>query len=106
MPPVGFEPTISASERPQTYALERAATGTGNGNEYQGYFLRGNGGRCVGIAIFMCRLTRNLVASTFRNPKGMQQAWTGNILPVYDATGLQQMTLKTTAQETARKCTA
>ena len=26
---VGFEPTISASERPQTYALERAATGTG-----------------------------------------------------------------------------
>ena len=29
MPPVGFEPTISASERPQTYALNRAATGTG-----------------------------------------------------------------------------
>jgi hypothetical protein len=24
MPPVGFEPTISAGERPQTYALERA----------------------------------------------------------------------------------
>ena len=29
MPPVGFEPTISASERPQTYALDRAATETG-----------------------------------------------------------------------------
>jgi len=29
MMPVGFEPTISAGERPQTYALERAATGTG-----------------------------------------------------------------------------
>ena len=29
MPPVGFEPTISASERPQTYTLDRAATGTG-----------------------------------------------------------------------------
>jgi len=29
MPPVGFEPTISASERPQTYALDRAATGNG-----------------------------------------------------------------------------
>ena len=28
MPPVGFEPTISASERPQTYVLDRAATGT------------------------------------------------------------------------------
>ena len=29
MLPVGFEPTISVSERPQTYALDRAATGTG-----------------------------------------------------------------------------
>jgi len=28
MPPVGFEPTISAGERPQTHALDRAATGT------------------------------------------------------------------------------
>ena len=27
--PVGFEPRISAGERPQTYALDRAATGTG-----------------------------------------------------------------------------
>ena len=30
MPWVGFEPTISAGERPQTYALDRAATGTGS----------------------------------------------------------------------------
>jgi hypothetical protein len=29
IPPVGFEPSISAGERPQTYALDRAATGTG-----------------------------------------------------------------------------
>ena len=29
MPPVGFEPTISAGEGPQTYAFDRAATGTG-----------------------------------------------------------------------------
>ena len=29
MPPVGFEPTVSAGKRPQTYALDRAATGTG-----------------------------------------------------------------------------
>ena len=29
MPPVGFEPTISAVERPKTYALDRAATETG-----------------------------------------------------------------------------
>jgi hypothetical protein len=25
MPPAGFEPTIPTSERPQTYALDRAA---------------------------------------------------------------------------------
>ena len=29
MPRVGFEPTIAAGERPKTYALDRAATGTG-----------------------------------------------------------------------------
>jgi hypothetical protein len=29
MPPVGFESTIPASARPQTYALDRAATGIG-----------------------------------------------------------------------------
>jgi len=29
MSPVGFEPTVSEGERPQTYALDRAATGTG-----------------------------------------------------------------------------
>ena len=29
MPPAGFEPTVSAGERPQTYALDRAVTGTG-----------------------------------------------------------------------------
>ena len=29
MPPGGLKLTISAGERPQTYALDRAATGTG-----------------------------------------------------------------------------
>jgi len=29
MPLVELEPTISAGERPQTYALDHAATGTG-----------------------------------------------------------------------------
>jgi hypothetical protein len=29
IPPMAFEPTISAGERPQTYALDRAATGIG-----------------------------------------------------------------------------
>ena len=30
MLPVEFEPTISAGEQPQTYALDRTATGTGS----------------------------------------------------------------------------
>jgi len=30
MPAVGFEPKISAGERPKTYALDREATGTGS----------------------------------------------------------------------------
>jgi hypothetical protein len=29
MPPLGFEPTISASERPKSHALDRVATGIG-----------------------------------------------------------------------------
>jgi hypothetical protein len=29
MPPSGFEPTISAGEKPKTYALDRAATAIG-----------------------------------------------------------------------------
>jgi hypothetical protein len=29
MSPVGFEPTVSADERPKTYALDCAATGNG-----------------------------------------------------------------------------
>jgi hypothetical protein len=29
MPPVGFEPMISAGERPQTYSLDHVANGTG-----------------------------------------------------------------------------
>jgi len=34
MPPVGFEPTISEGERPETYAIGRAAIGTGSENMY------------------------------------------------------------------------
>ena len=32
MPPVGFEPTVSAGERPKNYASDRAATGIGGVN--------------------------------------------------------------------------
>ena len=37
MTPVGFEPTISAGERPQTHALDLAATGTG---AYVYYYIK------------------------------------------------------------------
>jgi hypothetical protein len=37
---VRLEPTIPAGERPQTYALDREATGTGTGNIRTFYFLR------------------------------------------------------------------
>jgi hypothetical protein len=37
MPPVKFEPTISAGERSQTYALDCAAIGTGNQKYSEGY---------------------------------------------------------------------
>jgi len=39
MLPVGFETTISADERPQTYALDRAATGTGIRRTYYCYYI-------------------------------------------------------------------
>ena len=41
MPPVGFEPTISAGEGPKTYALDRAATGTGNDVTILNAIMRG-----------------------------------------------------------------
>jgi hypothetical protein len=34
MPPVGFEPTIQVSERPQTHVLDRTATGIGDVSLY------------------------------------------------------------------------
>jgi imidazole glycerol phosphate synthase subunit HisF len=34
MPPVGFEPTISAGKRPQTYALDHADNGIGEIGTY------------------------------------------------------------------------
>ena len=40
MPRVGFEPTISADDRGQTYALDRAATGTGfDGLKYKKLYI-------------------------------------------------------------------
>jgi hypothetical protein len=38
MPPAGLEPAISASERPQTHALDRAANGIGKLKELHNRF--------------------------------------------------------------------
>jgi hypothetical protein len=35
MLPVGFEPIVSAGERPKKYALDRAATGTGHAHRHK-----------------------------------------------------------------------
>ena len=42
MPLVGFEPIISASERPLTYALDHAATGTGHAKQFKISYFRTN----------------------------------------------------------------
>jgi hypothetical protein len=38
MPPAGFEPAIPTCERPQTHALDCAATGVGLLNQWSFYF--------------------------------------------------------------------
>ena len=59
--PVGFEPTISAGKRSQTYSLDHAATGTGVLNKYLVKMNR------LMIQIFRsvarCRLVKNLEGS-------------------------------------------
>jgi hypothetical protein len=63
MPPVGFEPTISAGERPQTYALDRLGPpimeyGTGKkGRTVRVHSLKLHG--CVEVQ-FLSLLTSNL----------------------------------------------
>jgi hypothetical protein len=42
MPPVGFEPIILISERPQTHALDRAATGIGPASSIYIIYERGS----------------------------------------------------------------
>ena len=52
MPPVGFEPTVSAGERPQTYALDRAATGTGKCKEVLNQMKR-HAINCLGVEVLV-----------------------------------------------------
>jgi hypothetical protein len=50
LPPEGFETTISAGERPQTYSLDRAAIGTGSRVSYP-HKKGGGGGREMHVNI-------------------------------------------------------
>ena len=50
MPPVGFEPKISASERSQTYTLDRANTETGRLT----FFLASNSVSVFVLKTFTC----------------------------------------------------
>jgi len=65
MPPVGFEPTISAGERPQTYALDRAATGT---VIVPVWHIKRTDSSCN------CRLTVGIILN-FRNVPGKYKVW-------------------------------
>jgi hypothetical protein len=56
MPSVGFESTISAGERPKTYALDSTATGTDNSIHIISYKLVG----CILIAIFTSDVNQSL----------------------------------------------
>jgi hypothetical protein len=66
MPPVRFEPAISADERPQTYALDRAATGTGGHEQIHKFKYRQR--------IFPLTNAGNRV----RNVTGALQIWPGH----------------------------
>jgi len=70
MPPVGFEPTVPAGERPQTYALDRAATGTGRKWRY-GDKIRGEMGMAWHAA--STGKTRNGQRILVANVKGKDQ---------------------------------
>jgi len=55
-------------------ASTNCANACPNKNENHEYFLEGKGGQCVGLTIFMCRLSTNLGASTSWNPKGLYRS--------------------------------
>jgi len=58
MPPVGFELTIPAGERPQTYALDRAATETGKIAKY--IVLQKN----MRLQLFLLTVIRDIESNT------------------------------------------
>jgi hypothetical protein len=58
-------------------AYDPGVDSASNRNEYQEYCLGGKCCRCVWLTTFMCRLSRNLGASTSWNPVGLSRPVTG-----------------------------
>jgi hypothetical protein len=79
IPPVGFEPTISAGERPQTYALDRAATETGNSVIRQcNYQPNRRKIQNSGLSAMRCKCTSGLMTyllSFIRIPRALNDRW-------------------------------
>ena len=65
MPPVGFKPTISAGQQPQTYALDRTVTGTGS-SLYTPPFTSKNS-PCFFFLIYILRWSEFLIFLDFRS---------------------------------------
>ena len=77
MPPVGSEPTISAGERPQTYALDRTATGTGTNKIIKTDKLQEdkNGRKCT-KRIRNKNFTKNFIQKIWNDDTNFErQAW-------------------------------
>ena len=62
-PPVGFEPTISASERPQTHALGRGYIGTRTDTTKQTKICLGIHRRQIRVATFIPKCLSRLIAT-------------------------------------------
>ena len=71
MPPVGFEPTISAGKRPPAHALDRTATGTGHLLLVQRLKISGT----IPLFLSICfhGIYRNAFASTFTLTVGCEE---------------------------------
>ena len=86
MPPVGFEPTISAGERPQTYALDHAATGIGFMQFYSAiikFFTNGLTSEEDNQCIFATVVENSPKTTRPQGAYDSPQSWSGTTLANY-----------------------
>jgi len=76
---MGFEPTISAGERPQTYALGRVATGIGFGVELHVINMRTGKSDPFHPYINSNNMTKTYVANA--GFPGFTSTWFSSVLP-------------------------